>query len=75
MTGKLLHAEVTREQVRETETIARHIEISLNELIQRQNLKLGELLEQQQRGDSSPLLAANTKQKEAPGAYRAGCAG
>ncbi|MBI4516329.1 MAG: DUF3883 domain-containing protein [Deltaproteobacteria bacterium] len=57
-------AEVAAERVRETETIAEHIEISLNELIHRQNLKLGELLEQQQGGDTSPLLAANLKQAE-----------
>ena len=51
-------------RARETDTILEHVEISLNELIHRQNLRLGELLEQQQRGDASPLLAANLKQVE-----------
>lgn len=38
--------------------------ISLNELIHRQNLKLAELIDQQQTGDVSPLLAANIKQAD-----------
>src|SRR4051794_23344906 len=37
---------------------------SLNELIHRQNLRLAELIEQQQSGDTTPLLAANIKQTE-----------
>jgi hypothetical protein len=57
-------AKVAAEREHETETIAQHIDISLNELIHRQNLKLAELIEQQQRGDTSPLLAANLKQAE-----------
>jgi superfamily II DNA or RNA helicase len=57
-------AEVASQRAKEIETVARHLEISLNELIHRQNLKLAELVEQQQNGDSSPLLAANTKQAE-----------
>lgn len=57
-------AEVASERARETETIVRHVEISLNELIHRQNLKLGDLLEHQERGETSPLLAANLKQAE-----------
>ena len=36
----------------------------MNELIHRQNLKLADLIETQQNGDTSPLLAANTKQAE-----------
>jgi hypothetical protein len=59
-----LLAEVTAERQRQTETIARHVEISLNELIHRQNLKLAEFLEKQQQGESTPLLAANMKQVE-----------
>jgi len=57
-------AEVTTDRARETETIARHLEISLNELIHRQNLRLADLLEMQQRGDPSQPLAANIKQIE-----------
>jgi superfamily II DNA or RNA helicase len=52
------------ERKRETETISQHIEISLNELIHRQNLRMAELLEQQQQDEKSPLLAANIKQVE-----------
>jgi hypothetical protein len=55
---------VAAEREHEIETISEHIEISLNELIHRQNLRLAELLEQQQSGDTTPLLAANIKQVE-----------
>jgi len=57
-------AEVAAQREKEIKTVAHHLEISLNELIHRQNLKLAELIDQQQTGDSSPLLAANTKQAE-----------
>jgi len=57
-------AEVAAERKRETETIRRHIEISLNELIHRQNLTLARLVEQQQAGDRSPQLAGNVAQCE-----------
>lgn len=53
--------EVSAQRAREIETIARHLEISLNELIHRQNLRMAELLEAQRAGDTSPLLAANLK--------------
>jgi len=59
-----LLAEVTAERVRETQTIAKHLEISLNELLHRQNLRLAELIEMQQHGDTSQPLAANIKQTE-----------
>ena len=57
-------AEVTTQRTRETQTITRHLEISLNELINRQQLRLGELSEMQERGDTSQPLAANIKQTE-----------
>jgi hypothetical protein len=71
-------AEVTAQRVRETQTIAKHLEISLNELLHRQNLRLAELIEMQQRGlpaarlpdgqggqaTMSQPLAANIKQTE-----------
>jgi hypothetical protein len=41
-----LLSEVAGEQARQTEVISRHVEISLNELIHRQNLRLGELVQQ-----------------------------
>jgi superfamily II DNA or RNA helicase len=57
-------AEVTAQRTRETQTITRHLEISLNELINRQQVRLGELSEMQERGDTSQPLAANIKQTE-----------
>ncbi|MGI8601815.1 MAG: helicase-related protein [Verrucomicrobiales bacterium] len=57
-------AEVAAQRQRETAVISRHLEISLNELIHRQNLRLAELLEMQERGDSSQPLAANLKTTE-----------
>lgn len=57
-------AEVAAQRDKETQTVARHMEISLNELIHRQNLRLAELIGQQQSGDSTQLLAANIKQAE-----------
>jgi len=57
-------AEIAAERKKETETIRRHIEISLNELIHRQNLTLARLVEQQQAGDRSPQLAGNIAQCE-----------
>lgn len=53
--------EVRLQREKETETISRHMEISLNELINRQNLRMAELLEAQQNGDTSQPLAANIK--------------
>jgi superfamily II DNA or RNA helicase len=57
-------AEVSNEREKETQTVAHHLEISLKELIHRQNLRLADLIGQQQTGDTSPLLAANIKQTE-----------
>jgi superfamily II DNA or RNA helicase len=56
--------ETARGRESEIATVSRHIEISLNELIHRQNLKLADLWWQKERGDSTPLLAANVKQAE-----------
>jgi superfamily II DNA or RNA helicase len=56
--------EVSAQRAQEIDTITRHMEISLNELIHRQNLRMGELLESQQAGDTNPLLAANLKTTE-----------
>ena len=53
--------EVRIQREKETEIISRHMEISLNELINRQNLRMAELLEAQQNGDTSQPLAANIK--------------
>jgi superfamily II DNA or RNA helicase len=56
--------EIASQREHEIATIAKHVEISLNALIDRQNLHMAELLEQQQKGDVSPLLAANIKSTE-----------
>ncbi|HET8892042.1 MAG TPA: DUF3883 domain-containing protein, partial [Candidatus Angelobacter sp.] len=56
--------EIAGQREKEIATIASHVEISLNALIDRQNLHMAELLEQQQKGDATPLLAANIKTTE-----------
>ena len=56
--------EVAAQRAKEIETVERHLEISLKELIHRQSLKYATLYEQQQSGDNTPLLAANLKQAE-----------
>lgn len=53
--------EVAAEREKEVETISRHMEISLNELIHRQSLRMADLINQQQSGDNNPLTAANIK--------------
>jgi len=57
-------AEIIKERTREIETITRHMEISLNELINRQQLRMGDLYEQQGNADSNSPIAANIKQVE-----------
>ncbi|MBI2946278.1 MAG: DUF3883 domain-containing protein [Verrucomicrobia bacterium] len=56
-------AEVVAQRARETATITRHLEISLKELIHRQNLRMAELHEQAHGADDQ-LLAANLKKVE-----------
>ena len=53
-------AEVATQRAREIATITRHLEISLNELIHRQNLRMAEIYDQGQGGDET-LMAANMK--------------
>lgn len=58
-------AETAAQRSRETDTIRQHIEISLNELIHRQNLTYANLSEQQSKLSSPPpYLAASLKQCE-----------
>jgi len=57
-------SEVAAQREKETAIISRHLEISLNELINRQNLRHVELLSAQDNGDNSPLQAANIKTTE-----------
>lgn len=56
--------EVARQREKEVAVIARHVDLSLNELIHRQNVRMGELLELQQAGDTSQPLAANIRLTE-----------
>jgi Protein NO VEIN, C-terminal len=56
--------EVRSQRIKEIETISRHMEISLNELINRQNLRIGDLYEQREAGDSNSPVAANIKTTE-----------
>ena len=56
-------AEVAAQRARETATIQKHLAISLNELIHRQNLRMAEIHEQGQFGDET-LMAANMKKVE-----------
>jgi superfamily II DNA or RNA helicase len=56
-------AEVAAQRARETATIEKHLKISLNELIHRQNLRMAEIHESGQSGDET-LMAANMKKVE-----------
>lgn len=56
--------EIQKERLRETVIIERHLELSLNELINKQNLKLGDYIEAQQRGDTNQYLPSNIAQTE-----------
>ena len=51
---------VVNERSKEIATIGRHLELSLNTLIDRQNRKIAELFEIQQK-EAQPLAAANLK--------------
>ena len=55
--------EVAAQRSKETATIEKHLKISLNELIHRQNLRMAEIHEQGQFGDET-LMAANMKKVE-----------
>ena len=53
--------EINAQRTKEIETIERHMEISLNELIVRQNLILSELMEKRERGETAQPIAASIK--------------
>lgn len=61
---KFFLQDVRDEREKEVVTISRHVEISLNELIHRQNMKLAELVNQQQSGDKSPHIPGLIAQAE-----------
>jgi hypothetical protein len=56
--------EVQQERFKETNTIEKHLELSLNELINKQNLKLSEYIQQQQDGETNQYLPSNISQTE-----------
>lgn len=57
--------EVAAQRDKEVDTISRHMEISLGELIHRQNLQLAELVSRQQAGMTTPGLDGNIALSEA----------
>lgn len=57
-------AEVQQERQHEANIIEHHLELSLNELIMKNNQKLTDLIEAQQRGDTNQYLASNITQAE-----------
>lgn len=56
--------EVQQERLKETSIIEKHLELSLNELINKQNLKLSGYIQLQIDGDKNPSLASNISQTE-----------
>ncbi len=56
--------EIQQSRLKEIDTISSHMEISLKELIHRQNMRMAELMSGDQSRESNPLLAANIKQVE-----------
>lgn len=56
--------EIQAQRSHENEIVRKHIEISLAELINRQNLTLADLVTKQEAGDQTPGLAGNIKQAE-----------
>jgi hypothetical protein len=56
--------EVKSQRLTEIETISKHMEISLNELIRRQSLRMADLYDQQAAGDKDSPVAANIKLTE-----------
>ena len=57
--------EIAAQRTREVETIARHLEISLGELIHRANMSLAELANRRIEGENIPGLEGNIAQAEA----------
>ena len=59
-----LLAEVSQQRAKEIETITRHVEISLNALIDRSQVQFGKLLEQKVAGSTESGLEGRLKQAE-----------
>ena len=58
--------EVRQERLKQTSTIEKHIEISLKELINRQNTRLIDLFARQQSGVSDPLTSCKYQDNPRP---------
>jgi superfamily II DNA or RNA helicase len=56
--------EISLQREKENQIIRNHLQVSLNELIHRQNMRFAELMEQANAGDTSNILQANLKQTE-----------
>lgn len=56
--------EISLQRIKEIESIEHHMEISLNELIARQNMILADLYEKQQAGEITQPIEANIKSAE-----------
>jgi hypothetical protein len=59
-----LLGEVSQQRAKEVETISRHIEISLNAIIDRVQLQASELLQQKEAGSTEPGIEGRLKQFE-----------
>jgi superfamily II DNA or RNA helicase len=57
--------EIASQRSREVETVARHLEISLGELIHRSNMSLADLVNRRIEGENIPGLEGNIAQAEA----------
>ena len=57
-------AVISKQRAHENQVVTKHMEISLGELIHRQNLQLAELVSKQQAGDATPGLTGNIVQAE-----------
>ncbi|GAG99959.1 unnamed protein product, partial [marine sediment metagenome] len=57
--------EIHKERDKEIQIITKHVKISLDELIHKQNMRLADLLNRQQNGDKSPYLFGLISQVEA----------
>jgi superfamily II DNA or RNA helicase len=57
-------SEVRRERVRETEVVEKHVETSLNTILNRENLTLAELVTQREAGSEEQGLDGRIKQAE-----------
>ncbi len=60
---ELFLEEIQRTRLKEIDTISTHMEISLNELIHRQNLRMADLLSGDHSREANPLLSTSSRSK------------